>query len=64
MIFAIKAEVRRPAAATFAFTAQKTTYGGKRIARGDRVFVVASENEGGPGLIAREEAARFLRRYF
>ena len=27
-------------------------YGGKRIAKGDRVFVFASENEGGPGLIA------------
>jgi len=50
--FAIKAEVRDPTAATFAFTAQKTMYGGKRIARGDRIFVFASENEGGPGLVA------------
>jgi hypothetical protein len=51
--FAIKAEVRDPRAKTFAFRAQKTMYGGKRIAVGDTVFVFASENEGGPGLIAR-----------
>jgi hypothetical protein len=38
---------------TFAFTAQKTMYGGKHIAKGDTVFVFASENEGGQGLIAR-----------
>jgi hypothetical protein len=36
-----------------AFTAQKTMYGGKQIAEGDTVFVFASENEGGQGLIAR-----------
>ena len=53
MMFAIKAEIRDPGAATFAFRAQKTMYGGKRIAKGDTVFVFASENEGGPGLIAR-----------
>src|SRR5450432_626273 len=51
--FAIKAEVRSPRAKTFAFTAQKTMYGGKHIAKGDAVFVFASENEGGQGLIAR-----------
>jgi len=28
-------------------------YGGKHIAKGDTVFVFASENEGGQGLIAR-----------
>ena len=28
-------------------------YGGKHIAKGDTVFVFASENEGGRGLIAR-----------
>ena len=27
-------------------------YGGKHIAKGDVIFVFASENEGGPGLIA------------
>jgi hypothetical protein len=53
MIFAIKAEVGDPPAKTFAFSAQKTMYGGKRIAKGDTIFLFASENEGGPGLIAR-----------
>ena len=48
----IKAEVRVLKAKTFAFNAQKTMYGGKRIAKGDTIFVFASENEGGPGLIA------------
>ena len=52
-MFAIKAEVRDPRARTFAFAAQKTMYGGKLIARGDTVFVFASENEGGQGLVAR-----------
>jgi hypothetical protein len=53
MAFAIKAEVRDPRARTFAFSAQKTMYGGKHIAKGDPVFVFASENEGGQGLVAR-----------
>ena len=53
MTFAIKAEVCDPRAKTFTFTAQKTMYGGKHIAEGDTVFVFASENEGGQGLIAR-----------
>ena len=53
MTFAIKAEVCDPRAKTFAFTAQKTMYGGKHIAEGDTVFVFASENEDGQGLIAR-----------
>jgi hypothetical protein len=53
MAFAIKAEVRDLRAKTFAFTAQKTMYRGKHIARGETVFVFASENEGGQGLIAR-----------
>jgi len=52
-MFAIKAEVSEPSAQTFAFTAQKTMYGGKHVARGDTIFVFASENEGGSGLIAR-----------
>ena len=50
--FAIKAEVSDPQAKTSAFRVQKTMYGGKHIAKGDTVFVFASENEGGPGLIA------------
>ena len=53
MAFAIKAEVGDPRAKTFAFTAQKTMYGGKHIAEGDTIFLFASENEGGHGLIAR-----------
>src|SRR6266702_6353320 len=52
MMFAIKAAVSDPRVETFVFSAQKTMYGGKRIAKGDRIFVFASENEGGPGLIA------------
>jgi hypothetical protein len=28
-------------------------YGGKQIAEGDAIFVFASENEGGSGLIAK-----------
>jgi hypothetical protein len=53
MIFAIKTEVRDPRATTFTFSAQKTMYGGKRVAEGDSIFIFASENEGGLGLIAR-----------
>ena len=51
-MFAIKAEVNDPLAETFAFSAQKTMYVGKQIAKGDAIFVFASENEGGAGLIA------------
>jgi len=53
MIYAIKAEVRDVRARSFVFDSQKTMYGGKHIAPGDEIFVFASENEGGPGLIAR-----------
>jgi hypothetical protein len=53
MTFAIKAEVSNPQAKRLAFKAQKTMYGGKHIARGDTVFIFASENEGGQGLISR-----------
>ena len=53
MIYAIKAGVRDSRAETFAFNAQKTMYGGKHIAQGDTIFVFASENEGGAGLIAK-----------
>ena len=52
MTFAIKAEVSDPQAKTFTFATQKTMYGGKNIAKGDTIFIFASENEGGPGLIA------------
>jgi hypothetical protein len=53
LAFAIKTEVRDLLARIFVFAAQKTMYGGKHIAKGDTVFVFASENEGGQGLIAR-----------
>ena len=72
--YAIKAEVHDPQADAWVFDAQKTMYGGKRIAAGDAVFVFASENEGGRGLVYRqatnkivgisEKAAAFLRGYF
>ena len=52
MMFAIKADISDPRTERFAFSAQKTMYGGKHIARGDTIFVFASENEGGSGLIA------------
>jgi hypothetical protein len=52
-MFAIKADVSDARANAFVFNAQKTMYGGKRIAKGDVIFVFASENEGGTGLVAR-----------
>ena len=51
-MYAIKAEVSDLGAKEFTFRDQKTMYGGKHIARGDLIFIFASENEGGPGLIA------------
>jgi len=53
MNYAIKVHIVDLQAKSFDFPAQKTMYGGKRIAAGDTVFIFASENEGGPGLIAK-----------
>jgi hypothetical protein len=53
VVFAVKAEVNGPPEETLLFSVQKTMYGGKRIAAVDAIFVFASENEGGKGLIAR-----------
>ena len=53
MILAVKAAIDDPLARVFDFLAQKTMYGGKTIAPGDTVFVLASENERGKGLVAR-----------
>ena len=53
MTFAIKTEIPDPQAKTFDFPRQKTMYGGKKIAVGDVVYLFASENEGGMGLVAR-----------
>lgn len=51
-MYAIKAEVVDPSADAWTFNAHKTMYGGKHISRGDRIFVFASESEGGAGLVA------------
>jgi len=51
-IYAIKTKVSDLSAGSWSFAEQKTMYGGKRIATGDPIFVFASENEGGAGLIA------------
>lgn len=51
-MYAIKADIPNPSARAWVFQGQKTMYGGKRIAAGDRIFIFASENEGGAGLIA------------
>ena len=53
MAFAIKAGIADPRLKTFVLSAQKTMYGGKHIAEGDTIFLFASENEGGQGLVAR-----------
>lgn len=53
MMFAIKSAIADPDAETFAFAAQKTMYGGKRIAAGDRIYLFASENDGGAGLFGK-----------
>ena len=58
MVFVVKAEVRDERAKTFVFTGQKTMYGGRLIGTGDTVFIFASENEGGRGLIARGTVCR------
>jgi len=51
--YAIKAEIADPRAGSWAFAAQKTMYDGKHIAVGDVIYLFASENEGGAGLVAR-----------
>jgi hypothetical protein len=52
-IYAIKAEIPDPGAEVFELPHQKTMYGGKKIAPGDTIYLFASENEGGDGLIAK-----------
>jgi hypothetical protein len=53
MAYVIKVEIRDPGMKAFSFVAQKTMYGGKNISAGDLIFLFASENEGGRGLVAR-----------
>lgn len=52
-MYAIKTAIPDPQATRFDFPAQKTMYGGKRIAVGDVIYLFASENDGGAGLVAR-----------
>jgi hypothetical protein len=51
--FVVKAAITEANAKRFTFLNQKTMYGGKSIRVKDEIFVIWSENEGGPGLIAR-----------
>ena len=51
--YLIKTAISDLQASTYVFKNQKTMYGGKFIAEGDTVFVFASENEGGKGLICK-----------
>ncbi len=53
MAFAIKAAIANPVAESFDFATQKTMYGGRHIAAGDTIYLFASENDGGQGLVAR-----------
>jgi hypothetical protein len=50
--YAVKAHIGEPGSTRFTLNHQKTMYGGKIIAAGDSIFIFASENEGGSGLIA------------
>jgi hypothetical protein len=52
-MYAIKTEITDTEPETFTFNFQKTMYGGKHISEGDKIFLFASENEGGTGLIAK-----------
>lgn len=51
--YAVKAEVTDPRAKSFEFLRQKTMYRGKQVAVGDTIYIFASENQGGQGLVAR-----------
>lgn len=53
MYYLIRADVPDTSASRFFFEAQKTMYGGKNIARGDTIYLFASETVGGAGLFAR-----------
>ena len=52
-VYVIKAAIGDPRTPFHAFPAQKTMYGGKAIAAGDTIYLFASENAGGRGLVAR-----------
>jgi hypothetical protein len=52
-MYAIKAEIGNPSASSWTFTAHRTMYGGKRIGKGDTIFIFASGSDEGAGLVAR-----------
>lgn len=52
-MYAIKSEISDAESALFEFAHHKTMYGGKKIAAGDTIYLFASENEGGAGLVAK-----------
>lgn len=54
----IKARVDDPGAAAWTFLQHTAMYGGKRLAVGDTVIVLASEHEGGSGLLAKGRVAK------
>ena len=51
-MYAIKTAIANTDSPAWMFSDQKTMYGGKKIVAGDRIFIFASENEGGVGLVA------------
>ncbi len=53
MPFVVKAAISNEKATLFSFRSQKTMYRGKHVSVKDEIFVFASENDGGEGLIAR-----------
>lgn len=53
MAYVIKTRIDDIDADRFVFPEAKTMYGGRRIAAGDTIFLFASENSGGSGLIGR-----------
>ncbi len=61
MPYVAKVALTDPDARQFSLRAQKTMYGGKDIQVGNEIFVFASENEGGQGLIARGTVTRVAR---
>jgi hypothetical protein len=53
MSFVIKIHIPNPFESVFEFNSMKTMYAGKHIAEGDKIFLFASENSGGSGLVSR-----------
>jgi hypothetical protein len=51
-MYAIKTYIADLQASSWTLRDQKTMYGGKRIGTNDTIFIFASENEGGQGLLA------------